>query len=124
MIYFFVGIAGTLGAILRYVIGVTFFTDSAFPFATLCINLIGSFLLSWLTNGLFKRTSFSPEFATAIGTGFIGAFTTFSTLSIETIRLFQNGHLLLGLIYVFVSICGGLFMSKLGFARVAGGKQP
>jgi fluoride exporter len=116
MIYFLVGIAGALGAILRYLISITLFTNSSFPFATLSINLIGSFLLAWFTTRLFKRTSLPPEVTTAIGTGFVGSFTTFSTLSLETIQLFQSGELWLGVLYVLVSIVGGLFMSRLGFS--------
>ncbi|GKU84163.1 MULTISPECIES: fluoride efflux transporter CrcB [Niallia] len=115
MIYFWVGIAGTLGAILRYMIGVSLFTNSTFPYATLMINLIGSFLLAWLTTNLFKRLSISPIIATTLGTGFVGSFTTFSTLSVETVNLFRAGNIVLGLSYVFVSIIGGLAMSRLGF---------
>src|SRR4051812_9664562 len=115
MAYLLVGIAGTIGAILRYVLGITFFTNSPFPFATLLINLIGSFLLAWLTTNLFKNVSLSPILITAIGTGFVGSFTTFSTLSVETVTLFNNGELLLGITYVLVSLLGGLFMSRLGF---------
>lgn len=115
MNYFFVGIAGALGAMLRYIIGIIFFTDSSFPYATLCINLIGSFLLAWLTYGLFKRSSLSPEVKTAITTGFIGSFTTFSAVSVETVSLFQNGYVLLGVFYIFLSIFGGIFMSQIGF---------
>jgi CrcB protein len=115
MIYLLVGIAGTLGAILRYVIGVSFFTNSPFPLATLLINLSGSFLLAWLTSNLFKRISLSPFLATAIGTGFVGSFTTFSTLSVETVTLFRKGDFLLGITYVIVSIVGGLLLSRLGF---------
>ena len=115
MIYFWVGIAGSMGAILRYLIGVSLLTNSSFPYGTLTINLIGSFLLAWLTTNLFKRLSISPIIATAVGTGFVGSFTTFSTLSVETIKMFQAGNILLGLLYLLVSICGGLLMSRLGF---------
>ncbi|MFP5113858.1 fluoride efflux transporter FluC [Bacillaceae bacterium C204] len=115
MIYLLVGTAGTLGAILRYVIGVSFFTNSPFPLATLLINLLGSFLLACLTSNLFKRISLSPLLATAIGTGFVGSFTTFSTLSVETVTLFRKGDFLLGITYVIVSIVGGLLLSRLGF---------
>lgn len=115
MICFWVGIAGAIGAMLRYWIGIFLFTNSSFPYATLSINLIGSFLLAWLTTFLINRFSLSSVIATAIGTGFIGSFTTFSTLSIETIELFQSGNILFGLLYVFVSIIGGLVMSRLGF---------
>ena len=115
MIYLFVGIAGSLGAILRYLIGISLFTHSSFPYATLCINLIGSFLLAWLTTRFFKRTSLSPVIKTAIATGFVGSFTTFSTLSVETVQLFQTGAIGLGVLYVTISMIGGFLMSTLGF---------
>ncbi len=115
MVYLFVGIAGALGAILRYVLGLFLFTNSVFPYATLSINLIGSFLLAWLTTGLFQKTSLPSAIKTAIGAGFIGSFTTFSTVSVETVALFQNGNVWLGILYVLGSIFGGLFMSGLGF---------
>lgn len=115
MVYIFVGIAGALGAMLRYGIGLLFFTNSSFPFATLCINLAGSFLLAWLTYGLFQRSSIAPEIKIAITTGFIGSFTTFSAVSVETVNLFESGNILLGALYIVLSIFGGLLMSQLGF---------
>jgi len=115
MVYLLVGIAGALGAIVRYLIGITLFTGSKFPFATLLINLIGSFLLAWLTTSFFKKTSLKPEWTTAIGTGFVGSFTTFSTVSVETVKMFQMGEIGLAILYIVVSIAGGLLMSRLGF---------
>ncbi len=123
MVYLLVGIAGTLGAILRYVIGLFFFTNSSFPFVTLAINLIGSFLLAWLTASVFKKSSLPPALITAIGTGFVGSFTTFSTLSVETVTMFQKGEILLGMVYIFVSMIGGLFLSRLGFSLDNKGEQ-
>ncbi|TLS37088.1 fluoride efflux transporter FluC [Pseudalkalibacillus caeni] len=115
MVYIYVGIAGALGAILRYLIGISLLTNSTFPWATLVTNLAGSFLLAWLTTTLFKKIPVSPVVASSIGTGFVGSFTTFSTLSVETVELFKDDHLLLGIAYVLVSIAGGIFMSRLGF---------
>lgn len=115
MIYLLVGIAGALGAILRYLIGSSLFINTLFPFATLSINLVGSFLLAWLTTNLFKRFSISSSMKTAIGTGFVGSFTTFSTLSVETVELFKNERILIGILYILASIVGGILMSRLGF---------
>ncbi|WP_040209303.1 fluoride efflux transporter FluC [Neobacillus jeddahensis] len=116
MVYIFVGIAGFFGAILRYSIGLALFDESKlFPFATLMINLLGSFLLAFLTTVVFKRFLIPAPLKTAIGTGFVGSFTTFSTLSVESVKLFQSHHLLLGFVYVLVSLLGGLGMSRLGF---------
>lgn len=120
MVYFLVGIAGALGSILRYLIGISLFTNSSFPFATLSINLIGSFILAWLTTSLFKKIIIAPAVSTAIVTGFVGSFTTFSAVSVETVALFSNGDILLGVLYVLASVFGGLLMSRLGF-RVSKG---
>jgi len=115
MTYIYVGIAGACGAMLRYFIGMTLLTGRAFPWATLMTNLAGSFILAWLATSLFKRVSISPTMATAISTGFVGSFTTFSTFSVETVELFENQQFVLGVVYVFISIVGGLLMSGLGF---------
>ncbi|WP_026692592.1 fluoride efflux transporter FluC [Peribacillus kribbensis] len=120
MVYFLVGIGGIAGALLRYMAGVFFFRHSLFPFSTLIINLLGSFLLAYLTTGLFKRLSISQELKTAIGTGFVGSFTTFSTLSVETVNLFRNGHWLLALVYIAASIFLGVLASRLGHKTVEG----
>lgn len=115
MVYLYVGMAGACGAMLRYFIGITLLTGSLFPWATLITNLAGSFLLAWLSTSLFKKISISPSVAIAISTGFVGSFTTFSTLSVETIQLFENQHILVGVVYILASLVGGLFMSRLGF---------
>jgi fluoride exporter len=115
LVYLLIGMAGALGAILRYSLGVFFLTNTIFPFTTLLINLVGSFLLAWLTSSLFQRFPMPSTVSTAIGTGFVGSFTTFSTLSVETVQLFNGGELLLGILYITASIIGGLWMSRLGF---------
>lgn len=114
MIYLLVGIAGSLGATLRYTLSLLLFHETAFPLATLCINLIGCFLLSYLTAGTFKKSSIPANIKTAIGTGFIGSFTTFSAFSVETITLFTNEEFGLGILYIAVSLIGGLLMTSLG----------
>ena len=52
-----------------------------------------------------------------IGTGFLGSFTTFSALSVETVELFEQGKVLLAFLYIVVSIVGGIFMSNLGWKK-------
>ncbi|MCM3666962.1 fluoride efflux transporter CrcB [Mesobacillus subterraneus] len=119
MAYLWIGFAGFLGAILRYSISLFLFHESAvFPFATLSVNLIGSFLLAWFITAIVKRFSIPDHLKAAIGTGFIGSFTTFSTLSVETVTLIQNQDLFLAFVYVFISIVGGLMMSRLGYRLV------
>lgn len=114
MIYLLVGIAGALGASLRYTLSLLLFNGTVFPLTTLSINLVGCFLLSYLTAGLFAKSGLSTGIKTAIGTGFIGSFTTFSAFSVETITLFTNEEIGLGILYIFISLLGGLLMTSLG----------
>ncbi|MCT4785317.1 fluoride efflux transporter CrcB [Exiguobacterium aestuarii] len=117
MLYVYVGLAGAVGALARYGLGllVDSFGTSPFPVATLLINLIGSFLLGWMTHRFLQTGKFSPQLVTIVGTGMIGSFTTFSTFSVETIQLVENGYVLLAISYVFLSITFGLSSSWLGY---------
>lgn len=117
MIYIYVGLAGAVGALARYGLGMMIDSigPSAFPVSTLLINLIGSFLLGWLTHMFLRTGKLSPEFVTIVGTGMIGSFTTFSTFSVETIRLLDESRIGLALLYVFLSITLGLGSSWLGY---------
>lgn len=123
MVYFWVGLAGALGAMLRYLVGIWLFTNYAFPYATLAVNLIGSYLLARLTIHVGKKYVLSPVVTLAIGTGFIGSFTTFSTLSMETVQLFHDGKVWTGVFYIVISVVGGLFMCHLGFKKAEGGMR-
>lgn len=117
MLYVYVGLAGALGALARYGIGIGMNTlwTGTFPLGTLTVNLIGSFLLGWLTHYLFRIGRLSPMVMTAVGTGFIGSFTTFSTFSVETIVMIESGYLMGALTYVTLSVVLGLFSSWLGY---------
>lgn len=124
MLYIYVGLAGMLGALARYGLGLGIgaIWSNPFPLATLAINLLGSFVLGYLTHGLFKQNRVSREVTTAIGTGLIGSFTTFSTFSLDTVLLLENGRLGLAVTYVLTSLTFGLFSSWLGY-RLATVKQ-
>lgn len=117
MIYLAVGLAGIAGSLLRYYIGVLFLTggQNVFPWATLVINLLGCFLLGFITTYIAKIGRLHPNVVTAIGTGFVGSFTTFSTFSVETVILLQEAHIMLALIYVCTSAIGGLLFSLFGY---------
>ncbi|WP_074037793.1 fluoride efflux transporter CrcB [Exiguobacterium profundum] len=117
MIYIYVGLAGAVGALARYGLGMMIDSigPSAFPVSTLLINLSGSFLLGFLTHMFLRTGKLSPQFVTIVGTGMIGSFTTFSTFSVETIRLLDESRIGLALLYVFLSITLGLGSSWLGY---------
>ena len=117
MNFLLVGIAGMVGAVLRYGLGVYFdhWWFYHFPLATFMINMAGSFILGWLTNFLPKVKWLHPHIKTALGTGLIGSFTTFSTFSVETVHLISAARWGVAILYVLLSLWGGLLFSWLGY---------
>ena len=82
-----VGIGGAIGAIGRYAVG-QFVEGDRFPLSTFLVNVIGSFVL-----GLVTFANAGESVLLFVGVGVCGAFTTFSTFSVDTIRLLEDGHL-------------------------------
>lgn len=111
-----VGIGGIFGAILRFIISRWFIESGNIPLmGTLFVNLTGCFIMGVL-QGL-ARTLHLPEWLIlSTGTGFIGAFTTFSTFSVEFITYIDKGFLLLPLLYLLLSSVGGFYFSRFGFS--------
>ena len=117
MSYFLVGIAGVIGTLLRYVLGVWVqqsIPHTAFPIGTLAVNLVGCFALGWFSQWVQDKNRISPRIRTSISTGLIGSFTTFSTFSVETVQLFRQGLWGNGIGYAGLSMTGGLFLAWLG----------
>jgi CrcB protein len=113
--YLLVGLAGALGAITRYSVGLMLYTHSIFPFATLIVNLVGCYLLPVLSSSVFHKSRLSPKVQTAITTGFLGSFTSFSAFSVETVKLLEQGDIKFAVLYVLLSVVGGIVMSNLGW---------
>lgn len=112
-----IAIGGAFGAVLRFLMtaGVQQWLGKAFPYGTLAVNLIGSLLLGILTEALvLQRVTLSLEYRSAILIGFIGAFTTFSTFSLDTVYLLQNDHLGKALANVALSIISCLLAIWIG----------
>lgn len=88
-----VGIGGFLGAVARYLIDgyVSRITGGTFPYGTLLINITGSFFLGVLFALAVERDALSAEIRAPVMIGFIGAYTTFSTLMLESWRLVEDG---------------------------------
>ena len=107
-------IGGFFGAVCRYALGEWIPTNNGFPLGTLLINLIGCLFLGWFLTFVSQKKTIRSEFTLIIGTGFIGSFTTFSTFSVETIHLFQEGLVFLALLYVLASTILGLLLAYLG----------
>ena len=109
-----VGAAGALGALARYGIGTSIGVRS-FPWATLAINVVGSFLLGVVLGGP-GATRWSPTATTAVAVGFLGAFTTFSTFAFEATSMVRDDRAGVAFAYVAASLLLGLVASALGFA--------
>ena len=93
-IIFAVGFGGFLGAISRFLIAtfVQKLAGPAFPYGTLAVNILGSFIIGYLF--LFFEQTVAPTQKAIFITGFLGALTTFSTFSLETVVMMQSGFFL------------------------------
>jgi fluoride exporter len=106
MTFVYLAIFAIIGVFARYgqSIVVQNVMGRAFPFATLSINVLGSFLMGLLFFAALERINISPELRTGILTGGLGAYTTFSTFSLETLNLIENGEMVKAGLYVGGSV--------------------
>lgn len=112
---FMVGLGGFVGSILRYLVGLLpLDTGNGFPIKTFLINLIGAFLLGFLSVCLGKRVDLQPRVALFLKVGLCGGFTTFSTFAYESSSLVQDGHMGVALIYMIGSLVLGVLAALLG----------
>lgn len=116
MIYLYLAVGGVFGVWARY--GLTRFVQDIlpgnFPFGTLAVNVIGSFVLAFLFVETVERLTLSPALRAGILTGGIGAFTTFSTFIVETVTLLEEGETVKALAYLAVSVVLGLIAAFAG----------
>ncbi len=107
---------GAVGASLRWLLAgaVQRATGGSFPWGTFAVNALGSFLLGFLFVYLIERSTIGELWRLAITIGFLGAFTTFSTYSLESIRLMQQGVFVLAAANVLGQVFVCLVLSWLG----------
>jgi CrcB protein len=105
---------GCLGGLARYGVGQWLTLHSLL--ATLLVNWSGSFLLAFLTYIATTRLDLPNWISLALGTGFIGAFTTFSTLMGSTVPVMGTSVALFAFAYLALSLIGGLLCALMGMA--------
>jgi fluoride exporter len=109
---------GALGAVLRFGMSSTIYRvlGRDFPYGTLAVNVLGSLLMGFLFVVLVERLAVSAEWRAALLIGLLGAFTTFSTFSFETLALFENGELLKAIANIVLSVFLCLAATWLGLS--------
>ena len=111
-----VAVGGALGSVARYLIGALIQdrAATALPVGTLTINISGSLLLGFLMRLGLETSALGPEMRFFLTTGFCGGFTTFSTFSYETLRLFEDGEYGTAGLYVCSSLVFALLACAIG----------
>lgn len=106
-IYLLIFLGGGFGCLMRFWIssGAYALFGQNFPYGTLLVNVSGSFLMGLLFIVLFQRfTNLAPQLRAFLLIGFLGGYTTFSSFSIETLNLIEQGEVFLAILNIFSSI--------------------
>jgi CrcB protein len=120
----YLAIAGALGAVSRFLLsGFTYrLLGSGFPYGTLCVNVIGSLLIGFVMQVGLNTDIIPQSLRTVITVGFLGAFTTFSTFSFETLNYIQDGvwgmallNIAVNVIVCLLAVFAGIIIGKLAF---------
>jgi fluoride exporter len=118
-----IAVGGSLGAVARWGLStyISQSTNGSFPWGTLIINLTGSFLIGMFME-LFDRAMIPSEWRSFITIGFLGAYTTFSTYTLESVNLLRDGELRLATVNILssnvvgiISVVLGIYSSRLIF---------
>jgi CrcB protein len=125
-----VALGGSFGAVLRFFIstGVYQWLGRDFPYGTLAVNVLGSFLIGLMTEALIlERVALSMEYRSAILIGLFGSLTTFSTFSLESLYLIEQGQFIKASLNIFISVLTcilavwiGLLVGKVLFTHLTG----
>jgi CrcB protein len=120
-----VALGGALGAVGRYGVSLAVPTrpDGGFPWATLAVNLLGSTLLGAFAGLAVGGRLGPPAVQAALGAGFCGAFTTFSTFALDAVTLLRGGHFGVAATYLAVNVVGCLLLALVALELALGGSN-
>ena len=112
-----IALGGAFGSVLRFLVstGVYQWLGRGFPYGTLSVNVMGSFLIGLLAEAMIlQRVTFALEYRSAILVGFLGGFTTFSSFSLETLYLIEEGAISKAAVNILLSVIACLLAVWLG----------
>ena len=114
--YIAIAIGGAFGAISRYWVSESMekVNGTGFPLGTFTVNLLGSFLIGVLFIVFAEKLEIAQQWKSLLIVGFLGAMTTFSAFSLDTLLLFQQGHYNTALFYIFSSVTACLIAAYAG----------
>ena len=120
-----IALGGAAGTLCRYWLAgwMVARLGPAFPYGTLAVNLLGSLLLGVLAGVGATSDRIGPTLMLALSTGFMGGFTTFSTFSLDALKLLQAGQPGLAAAYIGGTLAGGLFGVWVGYAIGSAGAR-
>ncbi|MFZ7101785.1 MAG: fluoride efflux transporter CrcB [Peptococcaceae bacterium] len=118
--YLFIACGGAAGALSRYLVSTWVYNkfQGSFPLGTFAVNIIGCFLLGAFYTLSLEKSLISPQLRMMISVGFLGAFTTFSTFSLETMNIIKENNILIAFMNISLSIMFGLTAVWLGVSAV------
>jgi CrcB-like protein len=104
-------LAGMLGGIMRFQISRWLPSSPDFPWGTLVVNYLGIFCLVYLVKGYLVSKGSSKGVVLALGTGFCGGLTTFSSFILDAVKMLDTGRYISLLVYLVLSVGGGLLLA-------------
>ncbi len=123
MIYIYVAVGGAIGSVARFWLAnlVALATGAQFPWGTLLINMLGSFIISFFGSltGHWPRFAVPNEMRVFVTVGICGGFTTFSSFSLQTVDLIKTGQPGRAMLYVAASVILCLAACALGFVAAS-----
>lgn len=120
-LYLLIALGGAFGASFRFYISqlILNWLGKGFPFATLAVNISGSLIMGALYGLIEQNVIEVSVYRTLIGIGFLGAFTTFSTFSLDTLLLIQQGDVIKATINILLNVSLCIFAAALGMFIVS-----
>lgn len=119
--YFYIALGGALGALSRSVLSTWVYerANSYFPWGTFAVNILGCYILGFVYMLGADKLAISSNIRIFLTVGFLGAFTTFSTFSLETFYIFKSGEIRVALLNILGSMVFGLIAVLLGISSAA-----